>query len=177
MKNILWLVIFILSTIQTFSQAEDQNFILSDSKIIWQKVYKTNKSKDELIKYFKESEIFSLFKVENNQIIAQLKPHHTDPKKTGVAGVPPLINKTDFIGLVVIDFKEKEKMYRVTFSNINIVGKGELLSKGEKQTFEENFLRKGVSAYRPFFLVKPCKIYNTTFTEIFTIKSKTKVSW
>lgn len=169
MKNVLTIILSFIC-LSIFSQAEDQNFYLNDAEVSWQKAYSTNKTQQEVYTYFENSNIFNVVKIENNQVIGRLNLHATNPKKTGVAAVPEIVNKTDFKGDVIVKYREKEKDYVVTFKNIILVGRGDFLKKKEEQTFEDNFLRAGVSEYRPYFLRKPKKVYNLTFIPIFEIK-------
>ncbi len=169
------IVITVLISLKSNGQAEDQNFILNGPNIIWQKVYETKKNKEELITYFKESDIFWFVKTESDTIFTKLKPQKINPVKTGVAGIPPIVNKTTFKGLVKIELKDKK--YRVTMSNILLIGDGEILKKGEEQTFEENYLNKDKTAYRPFFLKKPKAVYNIHFNELFEIEVKANDDW
>jgi hypothetical protein len=169
MKYLLILISLSFS-LTLFAQAEDENFYLADGKMSWQKSYPTEKTKEEIITFFENSKIFKVVKIENNQIVGILKPHAVDPNKTGVAGVPPIINKTDFKGDVVIQYRVKEKDYVVSFTSLVFVGNGEVLAKNEEQAFEEQFVSKSSGKYRPGFLVKPKTVYNTTFIPIFEIK-------
>ena len=170
MQNLLLSIIVLFSSFSLFSQAEDQNFYLKDSKITWQKSYTTDKTEEEILSFFKNSSIFKKVKIENKQLIAELNNYATDPKKTGVAGLPEIVNKTDFKGVVIIQYRKKEKDYLVSFQEITLVGRGDVLKKKEENSFEEHFLRKDVSEYRPYFLKKPKKVYNITFSKIFAIQ-------
>lgn len=166
MKNLL-IVVVVLTAIG--AKAQTNNFYLSDSKISWQKVYENSKTKTELMNYFTASGIFEKkFKVVVDTIFAKLKPHKTNPDKTGIASVPPVVNKTDFKGLVIIYFKDNE--YKVVFQNILLIGRGDFLKKKEEKPFEEYFVRRTKSEYAPGFLKKPRTIYDTTFNEIFKLK-------
>lgn len=169
MKNLITAILVCIS-FNLFSQAEDDNFYLVDSKISWHKTYKTNKTLEQVLAYFEESDIFKKVKIENNQVFGQLNPHATNPKITGVPGVHPLVNKTDFKGDVNIQYRSKEKEYVVYFTNLTQVGRGDLLKKNEEQTFEQNFLKAGISEYRPYFLKRNKTVYNETFIPIFEIK-------
>ncbi len=164
------LLLSLVFTLHVFSQAEDENFYLNDNKITWQKAFSTKKSQEEVYAYFEKSKLFDVFKIDNNQIFATLKSHSTDPKKTGVAGVPEVVNKNDFKGMVVIQYRAKEKDYMVTMTDMVLVGRGDFLKKNEEQTFEENYLRKGISEYRPFFVKQVKSVYNSTFSAIYEIK-------
>lgn len=169
MKYILTLIITLL-TISLFAQAEDQNFYLVDANMSWQKAYSTDKSKDQVLAYFENSDIFKKVVIENGQIVGKLDKHAVDPNKTGIPGVPPIINKTDFIGDIVIRYRAKEKDYVVQFTNLTMVGRGDLLKKNEEQVFEVQFVSKSSGKYRPGFLKRPKEVYNTTFTPIFEMK-------
>ncbi len=169
MKHI-FLLLSLAFALNGFSQAEDENFYLNDSKITWQKAFSTKKTQAEVYAYFEKSKKFDVFKIENNQIFAKLKSHATDPKKTGVAAVPAIVNKNDFKGMVVIQYRPKEKDYLVTMSNMLLVGRGDFFKRNEEQTFEEHYLRKDVSEYRPFFVKQVKSVYNITFSTIFRMK-------
>lgn len=165
------LIIFLLSiSLNIFSQAEDQNFYLVDAKISWQKAYTTDKTKDEVLSYFENSDIFKKVTVENGQIIGRLKNHATDPNKTGEANVPDVVNKTDFMGDVVIRYRSKENDYVVQFTNLTMVGRGDYLKKKQEQAFEVQFVSKSSGKYRPGFLKSPKEVYNASFSPIFEIK-------
>lgn len=169
------IVFVLLSSINLKAQSESENFYLSASEISWKKVYETTKTKQELMDYFKASGLFWSTETIADTMFCKLKPQHVDETKTGVAGVPAIVNKTAFKGLVRIELKDKK--YRVIFKNIILVGDGEILKKGEEQSFELNFLTKEFTEYRPGFLKKPNSIYNTTFSELFEIKTKAKEEW
>ena len=138
-------------------------------------MYETTKNKADLITYFEESGKFNSFKVLEDTIFANLKPQAIDPEVTGVAGVLPLVNKCKYKALVRIELKEKK--YRIICSVLKLVGDGEIIKKKSTQTFEENFLRKGVSEYRPSFVKRPIKVYNYWFNTNFEIKTKKKDDW
>lgn len=169
MKQLL-IIIFLIFSLDTFSQAEDQNFYLVDAKISWQKSYPTDKSKEEVLAYFEDADIFKKATVENGQIIGKLNNYATDPNKTGVANVPDIVNKNDFKGDVVIRYRAKEKDYVVQFTNLTMVGRGDFFKKKEEQAFEVQFVSKSSGKYRPGFLKSPKEVYNTTFIPIFEMK-------
>lgn len=165
----------LITSISIQAQSENENFYLTENAVSWKKVYETTKSKQEVINYFKESGLFWSTETVADTLFCKLKAQHVDETKTGVAGVPAIVNKTAFKGLVRIELKDKK--YRVIFSNIILVGDGEILKKGEEQTFEYNFLTKENTEYRPGFLKKPNSIYNITFSDLFEIASKKKDDW
>lgn len=169
MKYFIFSLILFFS-LNTFSQAEDQNFYLVDAKISWQKSYPTDKSKEEILAYFENSKLFKKVVIEKGQIIGKLKNHATDPNKTGQSNVPDIVNKTDFTGDIVIRYRSKEKDYVVQFTALRVVGRGDYLKKKEEQEFEKHFVSKSTGKYRPGFLKSPKTVYNLTFIPIFELK-------
>lgn len=169
MKKLLF-VLLTLSFNSIFCQAQDENFYLSDRKISWNLAFKTEKTQEQVYSYFENSDLFEKFKIIDNQIFAVLKPHATNPKVTGVAGVPKIVNDNDFKGNVSVKYNAKDKEYIVAFDNLLFIGRGGYFKKNEEQNFEDHFLQKDINEYRIYFLKKPKSVYNTTFQNIFKIK-------
>ena len=175
MKKII-LIFTLLTTLGLNAQNESNYFALEEGKVSWQKVYETKKSKEELISHFKSCGLFKLFRVEDGKIIATLRPQPIDRTQTGVASIPEIVLKTDYSGSVIIGLKEGK--YRITFKDILLVGKGDMIKKGEKQKFEKHYVVKDGTAYRPFFSKKPSPIYNQHFSELFQLEAeKPKDDW
>lgn len=175
MKNIILLITLI--TTLSFNTQTKENFVLEEGKASWQKVYDTKKSKEEVISFFKSCGLFRLFRVEDGKIIATLKPQSFDKDDKDVVGTlpPGLVIKTNFSGNVIIDLKENK--YRVIFKDILIIGNGELIKKGEKQTFEKHYVEKDGNSYRISFNKKPQSIYHLRFSELFLMEVEKKDDW
>ena len=171
-----YLIINILLIFSINISAQEEDFFqLSNSKITWQKVYETPKTKAQLLTYFEDYKKFTAVRVVADTIFAKLKPQAIDVNVFGTVGVPPLVNKSKYKGYVRIEIRDKR--YRVTFNHLKLVGDGEIIKKNDEQTFEENFVRKDVSEYRPFFTKKPRDVYNHFFNTVFEIKVKKKDEW
>jgi len=168
-------IIITLTLITALSLKAQDNFVLTGGEVSWIKVYETKKSKEDIITHFKSSGFFKLFKVEDDKVITTLKPQKIDVDKTGLAGVPPILRKTDYAGTVIISFKPGK--YRISYSKIVLVGHGDLIKKGERQPFELHYVNKDGKAYRKYFLKKPIKIYNEHFNELFIIEQAKKDDW
>jgi len=174
MKYIIATILFI-SSYNINAQKEEDSFQLSNYQITWQKVYETPKTKGELLTYFEEYNKFTAIRIIADTILAKLQPQEIDVTVFGVVGVPVLVNKCKYKGDVRIEIRDEK--YRVTFSHLELIGDGEVLKKNETQTFEENFVRKDVSEYRPFFTKKPKDVYNHFFNTVFEIKIAKKDEW
>jgi len=166
---------FLISSLTASSQKGEDFFQLSNSKIAWQKVYETPKTKEQLITYFEEYKKFTAIRLVSDTIFAKLRPQAIDVNVFGTVGVPSLVNKCKYKGWVKIEMRDNK--YRVTFNRLKLVGNGEILKKNAEQTFEENFVRKDVSEYRPFFTKKPKDVYNHFFNAVFEIKIAKKDEW
>ena len=150
MKYFIFSIVLFFS-INIFAQAEDQNFYLIDGQINWQKAYSTEMSREEVLSFFENSTIFKKVIIKNGEVIGELKPHAIHPNKTGVAGVPKIVNENKFNGEVTIRYRSKEKDYVVQFSSINFYGTGENLKKNSEKPFEEQFYSESTGKYRPGF--------------------------
>jgi hypothetical protein len=168
-------IIIAISLITTLSLSAQDNFVLAGGEVSWEKVYETTKSKEEVIAHFENSDFFKIFKVLDDKVMTTLKPQAIDVDKTGVAGVPPILRKTDFAGTVIISFKPGK--YRISYTKILLVGHGDLVKKGERQPFELHYVNKDGKAYRKYFLKRPKTIYNEHFDAIFTIGEAKKEDW
>tara|TARA_B100000809_G_scaffold139329_2_gene136966 strand:- start:9283 stop:9804 length:522 start_codon:yes stop_codon:yes gene_type:complete len=170
-------IIIAITLITTLNLSAQDNFVLTEGKVTWQKVYETKKSKEELISYFKSSGLFKLFRVEDEQVIATLRPQVIDKDDKKIAGTlpPALTVKANYAGTVIIGLKDYK--YRVTYKDILIVGNGELIKKGEKQPFEQHYVNKDGKAFRISFNKKPKTIYNAAFNQTFEMKTAKKDNW
>jgi hypothetical protein len=167
------IIAFVL--ISTLSLKAQDNFFLASGEVTWEKVYESEKTKEVIIAHFEKSGLFKPFLVEDGKVIATLKPQPIDVDRTGIAGVPTILRKTDFSGTIMIRFKDGK--YRVTYTKIMLVGHGDLIKKGERQSFENHYVNKDGKDYRKYFVKKPRTIYNNHFTELFELKKEKKDDW
>ena len=170
-------IIITIAFITTLNLSAQDNFVLNEGKVTWQKVYETKKSKEEIIAHFKSSGLFKLFRVEDGQIIATLRPQSIDKEDKEIAGTlpPPLVVKAKYAGTVIIGLKDDK--YRVSYKEILIVGSGEVIKKGEKQAFEKHYVNKDGKAFRVSFNKKPQTIYNAAFDQTFRMEVAKSDDW
>jgi len=168
-------IIITILLITTFNLSAQDHFILAGGEVSWEKVYESSKSQEEIIAHFEKSGLFKPFKVEDGKVYAKLKPQPIDVVKTGIAGVPLVLRKTDFAGTIFISFKPGK--YRIFYTKIELVGHGDFIKKGERQAFEDHYVNKDGKAYRKYFLKKPKTIYNEHINALFVIKQAKKEDW
>jgi hypothetical protein len=180
MRNIILIISCIVFSLNGFTQDNQDYFVIENSKVIWQKVYETTKTKEELTTYFKESGLFSSFEIGEGKLITELKDQVVDKKKGGVTGVPMAVLMYDYKGIVVIDLKENK--YRVTLKVItlvlNINNPALAGRKGDEDSFEKLYLKKGTNQFKGWFPKKSGKVYNANYLDLFTVKEvKTNDDW
>jgi hypothetical protein len=171
-------IIIAITLITTISlKAQDDHFSLTEGKVTWQKVYDVETPPAEIISYYKNSGLFKLFRVEDGQIIATLRPQPIDKSNKKIAGTlpPPLVVKTSFAGTIQIGFKDNQ--YRISYQEILLVGDGEMIKKGEKQPFEKHYVNKDGKDFRISFNKKPRTIYNLAFDDALKMKVAKSDDW
>lgn len=168
-------LLILLTLISTVSLKAQENFFLASGEVTWEKVYESEQTKEAIIAHFEKSGLFKIFKVEEGKVFATLKPQQIDLEKVGIAGVPTILRKTDFAGKILIRFKDNK--YRVTYTEIVLIGHGDLIKKGERQPFELHYVNKDGKDYRKYFVKKPRTIYNNHFNKLFELEKVKKEDW
>jgi len=166
MKNTFLLIILIC--FKSYSQdLAFNNFKLENGTLIWQKVYKTKLSNDELIKSFKISGIIKNFDAFDNFIIGNIKLMSIDYKSFGKSYLSTVTYISDnyFNSFILIEFKEGR--YKVTLKDMKLITK---YSNKQNNEFD-------ISDFKMIFKKSPSEIFNFTFDKVFTIKKKKKSNW
>jgi len=167
---LLSLLIFPFLGVAQESDTEFLNFkINSNGDLIWQKIYESNVTLEELQQYFSNESFTSDIKLIDDKFSGQSKG-----KKLGAktSQWKTLGANLFFEAFIIIDFKEDK--YRVTLTDMKFspVQKHNLWMGGTQNvstTFEEFFVRKG-----EFWKPKPVKnsltLYDKEFDNVFTLK-------
>ena len=177
MKNIiLRLTVFITPLIASGQVVN--NFNVQDGTLIWQKIYETNLSTEDLNSYFSDSGLFGDLKSTDKAISGEIKLIDADFKGAGYKEMttPIYISRSHFTGFLKIEFKDQK--YRVTVKNIKMIQKysDPLSEKGEIESIETFAVnKKGELKYK--FNKAPSKILDYTFLNLFTVKKATDDNW
>ena len=115
MKKILLLLLVSLPTI-VYSQDTFLNFKIFNDRIIWQKVYETSFSTQEVIDYFKIFGNISIAEQTESRIIGSSSGNKIDFNKYKGNKIGNTIFDDDLAYKVIIDLKDKK--YRVTILDI-----------------------------------------------------------
>lgn len=145
-------------------QEQCKNFKSSDNDLIWQKVYKTDLSQEDLKTYFIRGGFFENLKEREFELTGDLKTFDIDYKEHGGSGAstPIYIRDSYFSAFAVIVMKEGR--YRVTLRRIKHIDKS-----GNHTYLKMNALKKG-SAFKDLFKGLASEILNSSFRAQFKVK-------
>ena len=160
-----------------FNQDTLNNFKIQNGEVIWQNIYETNLSPQELIKRIKSSGLLEGIEGDSLELTGQLRQLDANYKAAGYSELltPIYIARSHINGFVVIDFKGKK--YRVVLKKIvltQIYDDG-LSKQGEKSNLEDYSIKNGL--FKNAFKKSPSIILNYTFTNAFSSLSNNTVQW
>ncbi|ADV50586.1 hypothetical protein Celal_3320 [Cellulophaga algicola DSM 14237] len=177
MKTLIFLIY--LPILIGFSTSETDNFEIENGKLIWQKVYETELTKEQLTDKIKNSGNFKNVELNESGIIAEITNLTLDFKGYGSSemSTPMYIARNSVNSFVQIEFKESK--YRVSIKHIKLTQNYDdaLSSQGEMTDLEVFALKKRNTEFKSSFLKKPSKIINFTFENITEFKVKEKDKW
>lgn len=163
----------------SFSQEENTCFKTVDGFVIWQKVYNTELSFDQLISKIKDSGFYDKYDIEDGKIQGELKPFDINYKAAGgnYMTTSIYISRNQFSGFVLIEYQPGK--YRVTFKRIVLTQTTDdpFSRKGDKETLDFFIAKKGTGEIKKAFFNKDAGIIEYTFNNIFSIKDKSPDNW
>ncbi len=169
----LLLFLFYLPFIIGFNQSDTDNFEIENGKLIWQKVYETELTNEQIIGEIKKSGNFKNIEISEDGVFAEFKNLSFDFKGFGSSemSTPIYVARNSANAFVQIEFKENR--YRVTIKNIQLTQKYDdaLSNQGEMTDIELYALRKKNTEFKKSFLQKPSQIINFTFIQITDFKT------
>ena len=127
MKKLLLLLLVSLSA-SVYSQDTFLNFKIFNDRIIWQKVYETSFSTQEVIDYFKIFGNISIAEQTESRIIGSSSGNKIDFNKYKGSKIGNTIFDDDLAYKVIIDLKDKK--YRVTILDIQFTKGGGIMIDG-----------------------------------------------
>lgn len=175
-------ILLILTIICFNSHSQDlefQNFKMEDGNLLWQKVYETELSNDEIIKSFKTSGIIKDIETLENSLTGTIENLNLDYSGYGKTEINTAmyISRNYFKSFVLIEFKKSK--YRITLKQMKLVQKFSdgLNKEGEISELKDYSIKNNNSNFRKSFKKSPSKILNFTFDKVFEIKKKKKSDW
>ena len=178
MKKLLLILLFYPALI--FGQSNSfANFLYSDGSVIWQKIYQTELSNDDIINYFQDSGIFinNSLRVTSNSISGETKlinPNYdgADVKKGNI----PIMFKQGYKGFVIIELKEGR--YRVTMSRGVFVDNSSItigsVTKEATDTSFDYLFNTRKDKWKSFFVNNGMIVNYSLEKSFLIIKDKTK---
>jgi hypothetical protein len=149
------LLFFTLITLH-FNQNENENFLIENNQVVWQKTYETELSKETIIDKIKTVGKFENISVSEDKITAEIKDLSIDYKGYGESemSTPMYLSRSSVKAFCVFEFKEKK--YRVTLKNMKFVQKYDdaLTEMGEVTDIETFALSKKKYRVQEWFFKK-----------------------
>lgn len=156
-----------------------ENFLIEDHNLVWQKVHNTEKTTEEIINFFQNSGFFTNIIINNNQLTAEFNNLTPEYKKAGYGDMeaPIYIVSSYLSGFLLVEFKDGK--YRTTIKSINLIQKfnSPTTRQGEITDIERFALKRKNTIFRTMFLGASVDILNVTFDKITTIKEITTSDW
>lgn len=174
------LLILAIFCFKSYSQElEFDSFKLEDGNFIWQKVYETELSNDDLVKYFKTSGIIKNLDNLKNSITGTIVNLDLDYKGFGNTemNTAMYISRSYFNSFILIELKDGR--YRITLKEMKLVQKYSdgLNEEGEISELKDYAIKNNNSDFKKMFTKSPSGIINYTFAKVFEIKKKKKSDW
>lgn len=175
MKKIFIIVLTLVSA-TSHGQETVNNFQIANSEIIWQKVFETTLTFEQLKEKIKDSGLLEKIEIGDNKISGDLKQLDADFKGAGFTemGTPIYISRSHFTGFVILEFKDGK--YRATLKKIVLTQKysDPLTKQGEMTNLEFFGLKNGKNEMTNSFKKSPSLILDYTFTKKFDFKDSPK---
>jgi hypothetical protein len=149
-------------------QDTTNNFQVVKNDILWQKIYQTSMTFEQLIEKVKDSGLFEDIEIGNNKISGDIKPIDADCFGAGYSKLesPTYIADSYFSGFAIISFKEGR--YRVTIKRIVATQQyNDACKYNVSSNLESNALNIENNGLSSFFKRGPSIILNYTFTQKF----------
>lgn len=180
MKKLILLSLIIMPfinvlTAQTITDQID-NFTVEDKKVVWQKVFETDLSFNELTDKFKESGILENMDISHNKVIGKtklIKLLHNEAGFTNM-GTPWYVVGYFIQPIAKIEFKDGR--YRVTLTNMSLQlnQTSPVAGISEKDVIESFVLNR--DKFKSQFTKKTSKIYDFTFNKEFDFKKSQNIA-
>lgn len=170
----------LLSIAFSLPQQENENFQIINGGLIWQKVFNTKMTKEDMITTIKKSGLIEIVEIKNDQLIGHFRKVTLDYRGFGSSemSTPIYISRNFLNTFVIIEFKENR--YRVTIKNMQLIQSFDDNTSNFKETTELEFyaLRKRNTEFKKAFLKKPARIINYTFNKLLNFEKKvTEDKW
>ena len=175
-------ILMVLCAGTIYAQKSVNNFSVNDREVVWQKVFDTDCTFDEVKTILMESGKLEIKHVGENKILADLKPVRALYRELGYGRLTTTIYLIEgyFRAFAVIEYKENR--YRVTLKKISVNTYTETVNDGEVITDSWNLLstyclKNRKESYKSGFKNEDSKILDHTFNKSFKIKKSTEDNW
>lgn len=168
MKNILFFILLI-TTLNCLAQ---DNFKIDNNTIVWEKVFETTLTENEIFDYFESKMIFNEYKLINNQLTGIMKPFKIDFKAAGFSAMQAPFYMQVYDYAPKFSIATKQGKYRIVLTDIKLINNGSNPAFSTTDSHLDDFSLNKKGEWRKMVL-KSIFAVDQTFIEIFTIKNTT----
>lgn len=146
--------------------SQTDNFSIENGQLIWQKIYNTELSKEQLIKEIRNSGQFKNISLYEDNLTAEIFNLTIDHKKSDVLPTSNILAANSINSYVIIDLKDTK--YRVTLKSIKLTPKTKQINFNQEKflDIETIALNKDNNAFSNKFLKKISKKMDFTFQKM-----------
>jgi hypothetical protein len=173
-------LLFLLSllfSVTAYGQDTINNFRIDNGEVVWQKIYPTKLSAQEVFKHFGDKGLFEKYTSDSLKMSSDLRSFDADYKGAGFSewGTPIYVARNHFNAYSTVEYREGK--YRATVRKIVLTQKYDdgLSKQGEKMSIE-TYAAKG-NSWKSAFIKTPTLILNYTLSKMFNIIEDTKKDW
>ena len=174
------ILLILLICFKSFSQdLEFENFKNENEIFTWQKVYESELTKENIVKYFKNSGLIKDFEFSENTITGNIENIDLDFKGFGKTemNTAMYISRSYLKSFILIELKENK--YRVSLKEIKLIQKYNdgLTEEGVISELKDYAIKNNNSDFRNIFKKNSSGILNFTFDKLFLPKNKKSNDW
>ena len=170
-------ILFAFFSLNTFAQ-ETYSFKIESRNLIWQHVFETSLSPDDVVQRLKTKGIWEAVEFVGDDLTGNSRKQAADFRSLGYneMNIPIYVGRMDITFFALVQFQEGK--YRVTVSNISLIQRyDDGISKMGEVTSLDRFAIKKSGVFKSAFLGKPAEIYNKTFLSIFELEESVEADW
>lgn len=173
----LGLLALLITTYNSLAFAQINNFFLNEEgKVVWQKIYETNYTYDELYNHVINCGTFEGINGDGtSRITCKIVRGKVDYRNLGFewGDLPLLVTASDINCFAIIQVKDGR--YRVTVDNFSLTENTTrgLFKEGTEDRFEQIAVKKGT--FSKSFIGNTSTLYDKYLTNIFTLVDKSYI--
>ena len=172
-RQIQIIIVILLTSSLSWGQEKANHFSITERGIVWQKVFQTGLTFEELTEQIKTSGVLRAVESGSNKIYGDLKPTFANYKGAGFRFMeaPNLVLCNYYEGFAIIEFKPGK--YRVTIQDIQLINRiSDSTGTVNRSSLESEAIRNLEYKMTDAFRTRASFILDHTFTDRFDFSDR-----